>query len=83
MTTTPNDSSEASRPATTEQLRNLYILLLDALVEDLRAGVRTASFLDVVRAFLRDNHVEADPGDPQTQERLQELAAALSLPFTT
>lgn len=47
--------------ATQDSLSDLHGMLAQAMAEKLRSGEATASDLNVIRAFLRDNGVDTDP----------------------
>jgi hypothetical protein len=73
--------SEQNRPryATHEDLYDLWFQLRDSLVEGMAATPSPrASFLDVVRAFLRDNGISAQG---MTKQDMAAAMQDLSLPF--
>ena len=59
-------------------LEELHSLLAKALKDKLLAPRTTTTDLNVVRQFLKDNGINADPG---ANTDLQELQSAVILPF--
>ena len=73
--------SSNNQSASHEQMQRLHSLLLDALLDAFGPGKSpTASTMQCVLAFLKDNGIVADLGDGSAQQRLEDLAK-LALPF--
>lgn len=60
--------------ASTDSLSDLHGMLAQAMAERLKSGEATASDLNVIRAFLRDNGVDSDP---QTDNNIQSIVDEL------
>ncbi|WP_018123365.1 hypothetical protein [Desulfovibrio oxyclinae] len=60
--------------ATQDSLSELHGMLAKVMSEKLKSGDVTASDLNVIRAFLKDNGVDTDP---QTDENMQSIVNEL------
>lgn len=60
--------------ASQDSLSELHGMLAQAMTEKLRSGDFTASDLNVIRAFLRDNGVDSDP---HTDDNIQSIVDEL------
>lgn len=73
---TDHEDSVASGPATRAMIDRLHYLVCSVLLLALDQPRPSAAIVDIARAFLKDNHVEIQPGET-TKGSLDRLFASM------